>query len=85
MKKSQGITLTVLAAIGMASHAQQAPPPAPSASPAPPIWNTCEERVRAAKKAGLPVTETCTNPKTSAHGAVRGGFGTTGKTNSSGG
>jgi hypothetical protein len=85
MKKSQGITLTVLAAMGMASPAQQPPSPtAPPASAAPTQLRTCEERAMAARAAGLPVTDTC-GTQSGTHGAVRGGFGATGKTNPSGG
>jgi hypothetical protein len=77
MKKSHSITLTVVATIGLAARAQQIP--LTPNNPLPP--QSCEERVTAARLAGLPTTEVCGH----AHGTVHGGFGATGKTRSSGG
>lgn len=79
MKKSQSITLTVVAAMGMAVRAQQ--PPAAPAPHAPP--QTCEERRNVAKAAGVPFTETCRI--SNVHTTSRGGFGATGKGHSGGG
>ena len=81
MKKSHSITLTVVAAMGMAARAQQAPPVA--AAPAAP--QPCEERRTAAKAAGTPFTENCGHGATAAHGTSRGGFGATGQGHSGGG
>jgi len=80
MKKSHSITLTVIASMGIAAHAQQAPltPGAPVAS------QGCEERRKAEKAAGTPV-ETCGHSGSGAHAASRGGFGATGKGQSGGG
>ena len=73
MKKSNHITLTVVATIGLAARAQQLPV-APN-HPLPP--QSCEERVTAARLAGLPTKEVC--------GHIYGGFGATGKGHSNGG
>ena len=81
MKKSQSITLTVIASMGIAAHAQQAPI-AQAAPPSPVAAQTCEERRQAAIAAGTPA-ETC--GRATAHGTSRGGFGATGKSLSSGG
>jgi len=81
MKKSHSITLTVVAAMGMAARAQQTPPvPAAPAAAQP-----CEERRKAAQAAGTPFTETCGHVTAAAHGTSRGGFGATGKEHSGGG
>jgi len=83
MKKSHGITLTVVAAMGMAARAQNVPDPAsvPAA--------TCQERRKAAKAAGTTFTEKCPGGFFGAHGGTqntaRGGFGATGGGNSGGG
>jgi hypothetical protein len=77
MKKSHSITLTVVAAMGMAARAQQTP-----AAPAAP--QPCEERRKAAQAAGTPFTETCGHSTATAHGTSRGGFGATGKGHSGG-
>jgi hypothetical protein len=79
MKKSRSITLTVVAAMGMAARAQQTPAPTAPAAPQP-----CEERRKAAKAAGTPFTETCGHSTTTGHGTSRGGFGATGKGHSGG-
>lgn len=77
MKKSQSITLTVVAAMGIAARAQQAPiAPAAQASA-----QTCEERRNAAIAAGTRFTETCGHAST----VRRGGFGAMGKGHSGGG
>jgi len=81
VKKSQAITLTVVAAMGMAGFAQQ--PPTPAAQQ-PSTSLTCEDRVKAAKAAGTKPTENCGH-NSAAHGIVRRGFGLTGKTHSGGG
>jgi hypothetical protein len=81
MKKSQSITLTLVAAMGMAARAQQTPP----APAAPATLQPCEERRKAAHAAGTPFTETCGHGATAAHGTSRGGFGATGKGHSGGG
>jgi hypothetical protein len=73
MRKSQSITLTVVAAMGMAARAQQAPTPS-----APAALKTCEERRSAAAAAGTAFSEKC-NAGSSAHGTSHGGFGATGK------
>jgi hypothetical protein len=79
MKKSQSITLTVVAAMGMAARAQQ-----PPTAPGPPATSQpCEERRKAAQAAGTPFSETC--GATVAHGTSRGGFGATGQEHSGGG
>jgi hypothetical protein len=78
MKKSQSITLTVVAAMGLAARAQQLPTPAAAPTP-----QTCEDRRNAASAAGTKFTEVCHTSTT--HGAARGGFGATGKGHSSGG
>jgi hypothetical protein len=78
MKKSQSITLTVLASVGIAAHAQQGP----AAPAAPVVSQSCEQRRQAAKAAGTPA-ETCGH--STAHATSRGGFGATGKGHSSGG
>jgi hypothetical protein len=62
----------VVATIGLAARAQQIPTTPNNLPP-----QTCEERVRAARLAGLPTTEVC--------GHAHGGFGATGKGHSSGG
>ena len=81
MKKSHSITLTVVAAMGMAARAQQAPPtPAAPAAAQP-----CKERRKAAQAAGTPFTENCGQGTTTAHGTSRGGFGATGEGRSGGG
>jgi hypothetical protein len=80
MKKSHSITLTVVAAMGMAAPAQQSPT-APAAQA--PI-QSCEARRKAAKAAGIPFTEICGHSST-AHGTSRGGFGSIGKGHSGGG
>lgn len=80
MKRSQSITLTVVAAMGMAARAQQSPV-APLTPVAP---RTCEERRNAALAAGLPVNETCLHSSSiMVQGAARGGFGATGQNHSS--
>lgn len=79
MRKSQSITLTVVAAMAMAARAQQSPV-APSTPLAP---RTCEERKNLALTAGTPFNETCVS--SGAHTAVHGGFGATGKDHSGGG
>jgi hypothetical protein len=81
MKKSHSITLTVVAAMGMAARAQQATP----APAAPAAAQPCEERRKAAQAAGTPFTETCGHGTAAAHGTSRGGFGATGKGHSGGG
>ncbi len=81
MKKSHSITLTVVAAMGMAARAQQHPT-APGSPAAP---QTCEERRAAAQAAGTPITETCGHAVSASHGTRRGGFGATGKGHSGGG
>jgi hypothetical protein len=80
MKKSHAITLTVVAAMGMAGRAQQTQPPVvqPSTS------LTCEERVRAAQAAGGQATENCGHGS-GAYGSHRGGFGATGRSHTGGG
>jgi len=78
MRKSQSITLTVVAAMGMAARAQQSPT-APSTPVTP---RTCEERRNVALAAGVPFNESCFN--SGAHGAAYGGFGATGKGHSAG-
>jgi hypothetical protein len=81
MKKSHSITLTVVAAMGMAARAQQTPP----APAAPAAVQPCEERRNAAKAAGTPFTENCGGHGTAtAHGTSRGGFGATGEGHSGG-
>jgi hypothetical protein len=77
MKKSHSITLTVVAAIGMA-RAQQTPPTQTPPQP-------CDERRRAAQAAGTPFNETCGHGAAGAHGTSRGGFGATGEGHSGGG
>jgi len=77
MKKSQSITLTVVAAMGLAARAQQS---TPAAAPTP---QTCEDRRNAAQAAGTKFSEVCHTSTT--HGTARGGFGATGKGHSSGG
>jgi hypothetical protein len=72
MKKSQRITLTVVAAMGMAAARGQT-----QVTPIDP--NNCEE----IRKAGTAVPDNCRT--TPAHGAHRGGFGSTAKTHSGGG
>jgi hypothetical protein len=81
MKKSQRITLTVVAAMGMAARAQQTPK-APAEQQPPP--QTCEERRNVARAAGIRFTEVCGHRST-AHSTSRGGFGATGKGHSGGG
>jgi hypothetical protein len=78
MKKSHSITLTVVAAMGMAARAQQTPP-------APAAPQPCEERRKAAKATGTPFTETCGHVIAAAHGTSRGGFGATAQGHSGGG
>jgi hypothetical protein len=78
MKKSQSITLTVVAAMAMAARAQQSPV-APSTPLAP---RTCEERRRLALTAGTPFNESCVSAV--GRTAVSGGFGATGKAHSGG-
>jgi hypothetical protein len=81
MKKSHSITLTVVAAMGMAARAQQTSP-----APAAPVTSQpCEERRKAAQTAGTPFNETCGRGTTAAHGTSRGGFGATGEGHSGGG
>jgi hypothetical protein len=83
MKKSHSITLTVVAAMGMAARAQQAAQQ-PATAPGPPATlQPCEERRKAAQAAGTPFTENC--GATTAHGTSRGGFGATGEGHSGGG
>jgi len=81
MKKSHGITLTVVAAMGMAAKAQD--PPVPAAAV------TCQDRRKVAKAAGTPFTEKCSGGFFGAHGVkqstARGGFGATGGGTSGGG
>jgi len=76
MRKSHGITLTVVAAMGMAARAQD-----PLATPA---AATCQERRKTAKAAGTVFTEKCPGGLFG-HGTLRGGFGATGSGNSGGG
>lgn len=78
MRRSQSITLTVVAAMGMAARAQQSPT-APS-TPVPP--RTCEQRRKVSLAAGVPFNETCAI--SAAHTAAYGGFGATGKVHSAG-
>jgi len=81
LKKSHSITLTMIAAMGITAHAQQAPtgPAAPTA------LQGCEERRQAQRAAGLPV-EACGHPASGAHATTtRGGFGALGKGHSGGG
>jgi hypothetical protein len=81
VKKSHSITLTVVAAMGMAARAQQ-----PSTAPAAPVApQSCEERRKIAQAAGTPMTETCGHVSSAAHGTSRGGFGATGEGHSGGG
>jgi hypothetical protein len=79
MRKSQSITLTVVAAMAMAARAQQSPV-APSTPLTP---RTCEERRNLALAKGTPFNESCVSSGT--HGAAYGGFGATGKDHSGGG
>jgi hypothetical protein len=72
MKKSHAIQLTVVAAMGMAAHAQQAPPPAA------PTQN-CKQARKAAKKNGTPVPPSCVQT-----GGHAGGFGSTAHAHSHG-
>jgi hypothetical protein len=85
MKKSQAITLTAVAAMGMAGGivglAQQ---PSTPAAQQPATSLTCEDRVKAAKAAGTQPMENCGH-NSAAHGVSRHGFGLTGKTHSGGG
>jgi len=83
MKKSHSVTLTVVAAMGMAARGQQAPT-APTAPAAPAAPQTCQERRNIAQAAGTPFNETCGHVS-GAHGTARGGFGATGKGHSGGG
>jgi hypothetical protein len=80
MKKSQSITLTVVAAMGMGARAQQAPLAPAAAAPA----QTCEQRRDAAQAAGVRFGESCGHTS-AAHGTSRGGFGATGQGTSGGG
>jgi len=80
MKKSQSITLTVVAAMGMAARAQQIPTVPAAQAPT----QSCEERRSLSRAAGVRFTETCGHSST-AHGTSRGGFGATGKGHSGGG
>jgi hypothetical protein len=80
MKKSHSITLTVVAAVGIAARAQQAPT-APTTPAAP---QGCEDRQKAAQAAGTPATETCGHSSSAAHGTSHKGFGATGKGHSGG-
>jgi hypothetical protein len=82
MKKSQSITLTIVAAMGMDASAQLTPLAQATATNIP--VQTCDERRDIARVAGTAFTETCGNV-TAAHGTSRGGFGTTGKSISGGG
>jgi hypothetical protein len=80
MKKSQSITLSIVAAMGMKAGAQLAPPvPVTNAAA-----QTCEERRELARVAGTRFTENCGHAS-GAHGTSRGGFGATGKGTSGGG
>jgi hypothetical protein len=76
MKKSHSITLTVVTALGMAARAQTIPLQSIALPP-----QSCEERLTAARLAGMPTTESCGH----AHGTAHGGFGHTGKLHSGGG
>ena len=80
MKKSQSITLTVVAAMGMGARAQQAPSAPAAAAPA----QTCEQRRDAAQASGARFDEACGHTN-GAHGTSHGGFGATGKGTSGGG
>jgi hypothetical protein len=72
MKKSQSITLTFVAAMGMAARAQQSPATPASQGGV----TTCEERRAAAKAAGIKFRESC--HVTGAHGGTsRGMLGST--------
>lgn len=81
MRKSHGITLTVVAAMGIAARAQNVPMQ--------PAAATCQERRKAAKAAGTPFNEKCSGRTSGAHGGTqstaRGGFGATGSGTSGGG
>jgi hypothetical protein len=80
MKKTHAITLTVVAAMGMAGRAQQTQPPI--AQPSTSL--TCEDRRKASQAAGIQPTENCGHAS-SAHGIVRRGFGLTGRMHAGGG
>jgi hypothetical protein len=80
VKKSNSITLTVIASLGIVARAQQAPI-GPAAPVAP---QGCEEQRKAARASGAPVVA-CGHSGSGAHAASRGGFGAIGKGHSGGG
>lgn len=83
MKKSRSIQLTVVAALSIAAHAQQAPT-TPSAPVAPSVPQSCEERRTTAIQAAVAFDEFCGHGAP-AHSVAHRGFGSTATEHTGGG